>query len=107
MPDLELTNVGDEGLSPAELWKDDSSDDDELGYLKCPRVEKVGVTGDGISDAEEFCVRKEDEKSVSDSDMLSLFLRSSTNWGNKSGLSLGDIIVGFRASVVVFVYRRG
>jgi hypothetical protein len=26
----------------------------ELEYLKCPRVEKVGVTGDGISDADEF-----------------------------------------------------
>jgi hypothetical protein len=29
---------------------------------------------------------------MSDSDMLSLFLRSSTNCGSKSGLSFGDIV---------------
>jgi hypothetical protein len=31
---------------------------------------------------------------MSESDMLSLFLRSSTNWGSKSGLSFGDIVAG-------------
>jgi hypothetical protein len=37
-----------------ELWKVDSIDEAELGYLKWPRVENVGVTGEGISEAEEF-----------------------------------------------------
>jgi hypothetical protein len=49
-------NVGDDGLSAREVWYDDSIDEAELGYLKCPRVENVGVTGEGTSDAEEFCV---------------------------------------------------
>jgi hypothetical protein len=49
-------NVGDEGLSTTEVWYDDSTEETELGYLKCPRVENVGVTGDGRSDAEELCV---------------------------------------------------
>jgi hypothetical protein len=48
------TNVGEDGLSVVELWKEDSIEDAELGYLKCPRVEKVGVTGEGISDVDEF-----------------------------------------------------
>jgi hypothetical protein len=29
-------------------------EDAELGYLKCDRVEKVGVTGEGTSDVDEF-----------------------------------------------------
>ena len=32
----------------------DSIEEAELGYLMCPRVENVGVTGEGISEAEEF-----------------------------------------------------
>lgn len=48
--------VGEDGLSVVELWNEDSTEDAELGYRICPRVEKVGVTGDGMSDAEEFCV---------------------------------------------------
>lgn len=56
MPVLDPTKLGDDGLSTPELWKDDSNDDVELGYLKCPRVEKVGVTGEGRSDADEFSV---------------------------------------------------
>lgn len=46
--------VGDEGESFIELWYD-STDVAELGYRRCPRFEKVGVTGEGIS-GEEFCV---------------------------------------------------
>lgn len=53
-----LINVGDDGLSTRGLWYEDSNDDteDDVGYRKCPRVEKVGVTGDGISDGDESCV---------------------------------------------------
>jgi hypothetical protein len=47
-------NVGDDGLSLIGLWRDDSIEEAELEYLKCPRVENVGVTGEGISEAEEF-----------------------------------------------------
>jgi hypothetical protein len=54
LPDFGPINVGDEGLSLTEMWKVDSIEDAELGYLKCPRVENVGVTGEGISEAEEF-----------------------------------------------------
>jgi len=53
LPVFELANVGDDGLSVAEFWKVESIDEAELGYLKWPRLEKVGVTGEGISDAEE------------------------------------------------------
>jgi hypothetical protein len=45
--------VGDDGLSAVEVWNVDSIDDAELGYLKCPRLEKVGVTGEGTSEADE------------------------------------------------------
>jgi hypothetical protein len=51
---LDPAKVGDEGLSMAGLWKDDSTDEVELGYLKCPRAENVGVVGEGISDADEL-----------------------------------------------------
>jgi len=96
LPGFEPTNDGDDGLSATEVWKDDSIEEAELGYRKCPRVEKVGVTGEGISDAEEFGVQNNDKEwSISESDILSLFLRSSTNCGSKSGLSLGDIIAVF------------
>ena len=49
-------NVGDDGLSTTDVWYDDSMEEAELGYLKCPRAENVGVTGEGRSDAEEFWV---------------------------------------------------
>jgi len=48
------TNVGDEGLSAMVLWKGDSIDDAELGYLIWPRLENVGVTGEGI-EFDELC----------------------------------------------------
>lgn len=51
---LEAINVGEDGLSTTDVWYDESSDEAELGYRKCPRAENVGVTGEGISDAEEF-----------------------------------------------------
>ena len=53
---LETINVGEDGLSATDVWYDESSDEAELGYRKCPRVENVGVKGEGISDAEEFWV---------------------------------------------------
>ena len=53
LPVFELANVGEDGLSVAEFWNVDSIDEAELGYLKWPRLEKVGVTGEGISDADE------------------------------------------------------
>jgi hypothetical protein len=56
LPVFDPRNVGDDGLSTKELWYDDSTDDAELGYLKCPWVEKVGVMGDGTSEGEEFRV---------------------------------------------------
>ena len=43
-----------DGLSLAGLWKGDSIEEAELGYLKCPLVENVGVIGEGISEVEEF-----------------------------------------------------
>jgi hypothetical protein len=46
-------NVGDDGLSVTGVFKDTSMDEVELEYLSWPRVEKVDVTGDGMSDAEE------------------------------------------------------
>jgi hypothetical protein len=49
-------NVGDDGLSVAGVFKDASTDEAELEYLSCPRIEKVGVTGDGMSDVDELCV---------------------------------------------------
>jgi len=49
-------NVGEEGLSVDGVFKETSMDEVELEYLSWPRVEKVGVTGDGISDADELCV---------------------------------------------------
>ncbi len=48
--------MGDEGLSVDGEFKDISVDEAELEYRSCPRVEKVGVTGDGMSDADELCV---------------------------------------------------
>jgi hypothetical protein len=83
--------VGDDGESFRELWYEDSTDVTELGYRRWPRVEKVGVTGEGISDAEALCAFQDDERSASASDILSLRLRSSTNCGSKRGLSLGDM----------------
>ena len=53
---FDTMNVGEVGLSTTEVWYGDSTEDTELGYLKCPRVEEVGVTGEGASEAEEFCV---------------------------------------------------
>jgi hypothetical protein len=50
------TNVGDDGLSAVEFRYVESIEEVELEYLKWPRVEKVGVTGDGSSEAEEFWV---------------------------------------------------
>jgi hypothetical protein len=102
---FDTMKVGDDGLSTTEVWYDDSIEEAELGYRKCPRVENVGVTGEGTSDAEEFCVYVDEERSISDSDMLSLFLRSSTNCGSRSGLSFGDIILvlaELRAREVVY-----
>ncbi len=93
MPVFDKVYVGDDGLSTTDVWYNDSSEEAELGYRKCPRVENVGVTGDGRSDADEFCVWVEEERSISDSDMLSLFLRSSTKSGSKSGLSFGDMVL--------------
>ena len=54
LPDFGPANVGEDGLSLTELWKVESIEEAELAYLKCPRMEKVGVTGEGISEAEEF-----------------------------------------------------
>jgi hypothetical protein len=54
LPDFGPTKVGEDGLSFREEWKVESIEEAELGYLKCPRVENVGVTGEGISEAEEF-----------------------------------------------------
>lgn len=51
------------------------------------------MTGEGISETEEFC----DQNNVSGSkpsEMLSLFLLSSTNCGSNNGFNLGDIVVG-------------
>jgi hypothetical protein len=53
---FDTMNVGDDGLSATEVWYDDSIEEAELEYLKCPRAENVGVTGDEISEAEEFWV---------------------------------------------------
>jgi hypothetical protein len=53
---LETINIGDDGLSTTEVWYDDSSEEAELGYRKCPRAENVGVIGEGMSEAEEFRV---------------------------------------------------
>jgi hypothetical protein len=46
---------------------------------------------------------------MSDSDMLSLFLRSSTNCGSKSGLSFGDIVADLwvRSLFFFLVESRG
>jgi hypothetical protein len=44
--------LGDEGL--AGLIGDSSMDEDELEYLRWPRVENVGVTGEGRSEADEL-----------------------------------------------------
>ena len=54
--DFRPMNVGDEGLSVDGVFRDTSMDEAELEYLSWHRVEKVGVTGDGISDADELCV---------------------------------------------------
>jgi hypothetical protein len=52
------TKVGEDvGLSTTKLLNGDSIEDVELGYRKCPRVEKVGVTGEGTSEAVELCVK--------------------------------------------------
>ncbi len=53
---FDTINVGDDGLSPTEVWYEDSIEEAELEYLRCPRAENVGVTGDGTSDADEFRV---------------------------------------------------
>lgn len=55
------------------------------------------MTGEVASEADEVCVWKV-ERSISESDVLSLFLRSSTSWGSNNGLSFGDILVGFALS---------
>lgn len=47
--------MGDDGISIAGAFGDRSIDDVELEYLRW-RVEKVGVTGEGISDADELLV---------------------------------------------------
>jgi hypothetical protein len=52
--DFVPANVGDEGLSTAEPRNGESMEELELGYLKCPRLEKLGVTGEGISVVDEF-----------------------------------------------------
>jgi len=41
---------------------------------------------------------------MSDSDMLSLFLRSSTNCGSKSGLSFGDIVADLSVRSLIFFF---
>ncbi len=102
---LDTMKVGDDGLSAIDVWYDESIDEAELGYRKWPRVENVGVTGEGMSDGEEFWVYIDEDRSISESAMLSLFLRSSTNCGSKSGLSLGDMVLcsaELRTVVVVF-----
>jgi hypothetical protein len=43
---------------------------------------------------------------MSDSDMLSLFLRSSTNCGSKSGLSFGDIVADLWVRSLFFWWSR-
>jgi hypothetical protein len=87
---------GEAGLSlTTEVWNVDSIDEAELGYLKC-RAENVGVTGEAASEVDEVCVW-EVARSASESDMLSLFLRSSTSCGSNNGLSLGDILGEFGA----------
>jgi hypothetical protein len=43
---------------------------------------------------------------MSDSDMLSLFLRSSTNCGSKSGLSFGDIVADLSLRSLFFWWSR-
>ena len=53
MPVFELANVGEDGLSVAEVWTVESIEEAELEYLKWPRLEKVGVRGEGISATEE------------------------------------------------------
>ncbi len=47
--------MGDDGISMAGAFGDSSIDEAELEYLRW-RVEKVGVTGEGISDADELFV---------------------------------------------------
>ncbi len=32
---------------------DEANEELELGYLECPRAEKVGVTGEGFSEGED------------------------------------------------------
>lgn len=84
---------GDAGQSATEAWYVDSIEEAELGYLMC-RAEKVGVTGEAASEVEEVCVWAV-ARSASESDMLSLFLRSSTSCGSSNGLSFGDMWGGF------------
>ena len=95
LPDFEAENVGDCGLSVVDAWKEDSTDDAELGYLKCPDpdLEKVGVTGEGTSEMVDVCEYTEDDRSISPSSTLSLFLLSSTSCGNNNGFSFGDIVI--------------
>lgn len=76
------------------------------------RAEKVGVTGDAASEVDEVCVW-EVVRSVSESEALSLFFRSSTSCGSNKGLSWGDIALGGslraggRRAVVVDGRSRG
>ena len=79
-----------------------SMDDVELEHRRWPCVEKVDVTGDGTSDEDEsieYARFKFKTSLVASLCASSLFLLSSTNWGNCNGLSLGDMIVQRRSVV--------
>lgn len=73
---------------------DRSSDEVELEPRKWPFVEKVGVTGETMSEEEEFVV-KEEYGNSSSIWFVSIFLRSSTSCGSSSGLSLDDMARGY------------
>ncbi|EHK99160.1 hypothetical protein M7I_4992 [Glarea lozoyensis 74030] len=91
-----ILSIAEEAIGKVEI-KNESIDDAELGYLKCPDLEKVGVTGEGTSEAVDVCENEDDERSNSASKMLSLLLRSSTSFGSNNGLSFGDIVLSSAA----------
>lgn len=89
--------TGEAGLSEVVAGVD-SNDEVELEHRKWPRVEKVGVTGDGASDEHES--REYDRYGASSPASLcasSLFLLSSTSKGNRNGLNLGDMFIPRRS----------
>jgi hypothetical protein len=101
LPDFEAVKVGDCG--PSDAWKEESMEDAELGYLRCPCREKVGVTGEGPSEVVDVCENEDEERSISASTILSRFLFSSATFcGKIKGLSLRDMMESSRGRVFVY-----